>query len=113
MHYSHSFTLATAVLSAIRAVNSYTLVSTFDSTNFFDEFGFFTASDPTLGYVEYVGESTAQTDDLIKYENNQVYLGVDSTTNNPSGGRESVRLTSNQAYSTLPPLFQEPKANNS
>jgi len=70
----------------------------FDSTNFFNEFSFFAGADPTHGYVDYVSQSVAQSSNLAHYANNQVYLGVDTTTYNPAGGRQSVRLTSNLAF---------------
>lgn len=105
MRSSHSFTLATALLSLLRTANAYTLVQTYDSSNFFNEFNFFSGTDPTNGFVDYVQQDTAQTTDLINYQNNQVYLGVDHTTYNPAGGRASVRLSSNQAFSKT--NFQE------
>jgi hypothetical protein len=102
MRSSHSFALATAILSIIIPANAaYTLVETYDHTNFLDEFNFFQGADPTLGFVDYVQQSQAQSSDLVYYENNQVYLGVDHETYNPAGGRASVRLTSNQAFSTF------------
>jgi hypothetical protein len=95
----HIFISSAALLSLLNNAYAYTLVSTFDATNFFDEFNFFTAADPTLGFVEYVSQSVAENDDLVHCENNQVYMGVDSTTQNPSGGRNSVRVSSNTQYS--------------
>jgi beta-glucanase (GH16 family) len=77
---------------------SYGLVSTYDSSNFFSEFSFFTGSDPTHGYVSYQSESAAQSEGLINTNNGQIYLGVDYTTVNPSAGRASVRVTSNEGY---------------
>lgn len=100
MRSSLSFSFAASVLSLLDAVKAgYTLTHTYDSTNFFEEFGFFEGADPTYGFVDYVQRASAEKDDLIHYENNQVYLGVDHTTYNPSGGRASVRLTSNDAFS--------------
>jgi hypothetical protein len=99
--------LSFALLSLFKIGNAYTLVATYDSTNFFEEFSFFTGTDPTEGFVDYVSQSVANSADLVYYQNNQVYLGVDYTTNNPNGGRESVRLSSNEAFSksaSLPPL---------
>ena len=102
---SHSFVLLSiSLLSFVTNAKSYTLVSTFDSTNFFDEFSFFTGTDPTNGFVDYVSQSAADSSDLVYYQNNQVYLGVDYTTSNPTRGRASVRLSSNQAFSEIPSL---------
>lgn len=81
------------------ASSSYRLVDTYDYTNFFSTFNFFTAPDPTHGFVSYQSQSSASSRGLISTPNNQVRLGVDSTTYNPPApGRASVRLTSNKAY---------------
>lgn len=99
MRSTHSFISGAALLSLLNFANAYTLVDTYDSTNFFDQWDFFTAPDPTSGFVEYVSRSVAQNDGLARYENNQVYIGVDHTTQNPTAGRKSVRVSSNQIYS--------------
>jgi len=78
---------------------AYHLVDTYSSSNFFSSFNFFTGADPTHGYVNYQSQSNAQSANLINTNNNQVHLGVDSSTYNPgSAGRKSVRVTSNKAY---------------
>ena len=97
--FSQSFTLGTALVSLLSAANAYTLVQTYNQSNFFDEFGFFNGADPTFGTVDYVSKSVAENSDLINIENGQVYLGVDHTSTNPDGGSASVRLSSNQAFS--------------
>lgn len=100
MLYSRSFLpIGATVLSIASSVSAYSLVATYDSTNFFDSFNFFTGTDPTNGDVDYVAQDVAEAASLVYYENNQIYLGVDSTTYNPSGGRESV--------STLPTRLHE------
>jgi len=81
------------------AAASYSIVDTYTASNFFSSFNFFTGSDPTDGFVNYQSQSSAQSLGLINTNNNQVYLGVDYTTvNPPSPGRDSVRVTSNKAY---------------
>lgn len=78
---------------------SYKLVDTYDYTNFFSKFSFFTQPDPTHGFVSYQSQSSASSRGLISTPNRQVRLGVDSkTVNPPAPGRASVRLTSNKAY---------------
>ena len=96
---AQTFILSAALLSLLSSANAYTLVNTFDKTNFLDEFDFFTAADPTHGFVQYLSQSVAENDDLVRYENNQIYIGVDYTTQNPVGGRNSVRVSSSQTYS--------------
>jgi hypothetical protein len=80
------------------AAATYGLVATYDSSNFFSDFNFFTGTDPTDGYVSYQSQSAAQSAGLIRTTNAQVYMGVDYTTVNPSAGRASVRVTSKAAY---------------
>jgi len=96
MPSSKSFILAAlACVAGTASAQVYTLVDTYDSTNFFNDFTFYTGADPTDGYVDYtVGTSNG----LAYYTNNQIYMGVDYTTVNPSGGRASTRVTSNTAY---------------
>lgn len=52
------------------------------------------------GFVNYVNQQEAQQRGLIKTQNNQVYMGVDTTSFlNPTGvGRSSVRIQSKRAY---------------
>ena len=97
---SHSFQALTyALLPILKLGNAYSLVETYDATNFFNEFSFFTGTDPTNGFVDYVSQSVADNIDIVSTPNGQVKLGVDDSTVNPSGGRRSVRLSSNRAFS--------------
>jgi hypothetical protein len=80
------------------AAASYGLVDTYNSNNFFSAFSFYTGGDPTHGFVNYQSQSSAQNQGLISTDNGQVYMGVDHTTYNPAGGRNSVRVSSNKAY---------------
>ncbi|RDL38303.1 Glycoside hydrolase family 16 protein [Venustampulla echinocandica] len=89
---------ASAICAAGIANAAYSVKDTFDSTNFFSEFNFFSGDDPTGGFVEYVSAAAANLTSLAGYSNNAVYLGVDHVTSNPAGGRSSVRVTSNNAY---------------
>lgn len=95
---TRSFLALASILAILGSAHSYTLKNTYDATNFFDYFNFFTAADPTDGYVDYVSEDVASSDGLARYQNNQVYLGVDYTTYNPSSMRASVRVTSDISY---------------
>ncbi|KAF7180715.1 hypothetical protein CNMCM7691_010006 [Aspergillus felis] len=67
------------------------------STSFFDKFSFFTAADPTGGFVSYVDRTTAQNAGLIAADGT-IYMGVDHTHVASSSGRQSVRLTSTKSY---------------
>jgi hypothetical protein len=80
---------------------TYNLVDTYDSSNFFSEFTLFSGADPTGGFVDYIGDQgSASSAGLINTNNNQVYMGVDSTNTvaSSSAGRPSIRVTSNKAY---------------
>lgn len=80
---------------------AYNPVDTYDSSNFFSSFGFFSGTDPTAGFVSYQGsQSAAQSAGLVNTDNGQIYMGVDHTTSlSTSGpGRASVRLTSSKKY---------------
>ena len=77
---------------------TYTIQDTYDTSNFFDEFNFYTGPDPTQGSVEYLSGSAANDSGIVGYIDDQVYLGVDHTTMSPSKGRASTRVTSNKAY---------------
>jgi len=54
----------------------------------------------TDGFVDYVNAGEAQQLGLLKTQNNQVYMGVDTWSYlNPNGpGRKSVRVQSKTAY---------------
>ncbi|KAA8643526.1 hypothetical protein EYZ11_004286 [Aspergillus tanneri] len=93
----HVFSTLFPVLgfSAQLATAAYTLRDDY-GPSFFDKFTFFTAPDPTNGFVKYVDRQTAQNSGLISTDGS-IRMGVDSTNVAP-GGRQSVRITSNQAY---------------
>lgn len=90
--------LAITILLHFRAVEAWTLMDTYNSANFFNSFTFFTGADPTHGFVNYESKAAATAAGLISTANNQIHMGVDHTTKNPSGGRGSVRVSSNKAY---------------
>lgn len=79
--------------------SSYQLVKTYDYSNFFTDFTFYSDVDPTNGYVDYQTYAEAISEGLAYITDaNQVYMGVDSTTVNPTDGRKSVRISSNDAF---------------
>ncbi|KAL9077102.1 MAG: hypothetical protein Q9157_003472, partial [Trypethelium eluteriae] len=85
---------------SLAVANAYNLVQTYNAGNWLDSFTVENIGDPTHGFVNYVDEGTATSNGYISTANNQVYMGVDHTSVlNPSGtGRNSVRLSSNRAY---------------
>lgn len=80
----------------------YSLVESFTGSNFFDNFEFNTATDPTHGFVTYLGQSAAESAGLVNITSSgSVYLGVDSKTvldPNNGTGRSSVRVQSKKSY---------------
>jgi hypothetical protein len=85
-------------LLAGAAKAQYVLDSFYDANNFFNEFSFFTEEDPTHGYVNYVDGDTAFGMNLASADDNIIRVGADSTESNPDGGRKSVRMVSNKAF---------------
>jgi hypothetical protein len=79
---------------------AYSLMDTYDSSNWLSKFDVQAIADPTHGFVNYVNQQQAQNQGLIRMQNNQVYMGVDTTkVLNPNGvGRDSVRIQSKKAY---------------
>ncbi|KAF2032169.1 endo-1,3(4)-beta-glucanase-like protein [Setomelanomma holmii] len=84
----------------VHTTAAYNLVETYDASNWLSKFNVQAISDPTHGFVEYVNDQQAQQLGLLKTQNNQVYMGVDTTSYlDPNGsGRKSVRLQSKTAY---------------
>lgn len=76
----------------------YQLETTYDTTNFFNSFDFFTEADPTQGFVDYVDGETANREGLAGYAKGGIFMGVDYKTMNPANGRKSVRVTSQKAF---------------
>ncbi|KFZ01565.1 hypothetical protein V500_00696 [Pseudogymnoascus sp. VKM F-4518 (FW-2643)] len=91
--------VATLVLSKMVA-GKYTLLKTYDASNFFEEFQIKNITDPSSGFVEYVDAATAKAKSLAGIRNGQVYLGADSVTENTTNGRQSVRVESTDYFTT-------------
>ncbi|KAI6170988.1 putative endo-1,3(4)-beta-glucanase [Aphelenchoides bicaudatus] len=85
------------VLLALNTNAKYVIQDDYKPSTFADQFNFFTAPDPTHGFVKYVDRTTAQNTGLYKVENGKVYIGVDKTNVAPNG-RNSVRLESKKKY---------------
>jgi hypothetical protein len=101
----------------VHASAAYNLIDTYDASNWVNKFDVQDIADPTRmctdytsillksnmhldGFVDYVNGQQAQQLGLLKMQNGQVYMGVDSTTHlDPNGpGRKSVRVQSKTAY---------------
>ncbi|RVX69220.1 hypothetical protein B0A52_07196 [Exophiala mesophila] len=93
------FVAALAALVPLTTAGSgYVLEDDYTVDKFFSMFEFFTAPDPTHGYVTYIGQSAAQAAGLVNTNNGAVYMGVDYTNVASGSGRQSVRITSKKSY---------------
>ncbi|KAI5462403.1 concanavalin A-like lectin/glucanase domain-containing protein [Mariannaea sp. PMI_226] len=93
--------VGTAALACIGGVSAkqWHLSDTYDATNFFDKFTFFSDSDPNGGHNVYQTREKATELGLAKFENGEVYLGPDTTNVlSENTGRPSVRLQSAITY---------------
>lgn len=93
-----------ALFLTLTSATSYTIADTYDSTNFFTNFDFFSDKDPTHGWVTYQTQSAAESLGLTRIVNgNQVYIGVDNATTQGqnSSGIPSVRLQSKATYTKM------------
>ncbi|KAF1360492.1 hypothetical protein EJ07DRAFT_115288 [Lizonia empirigonia] len=92
---SHTLFLAAALFD--QSIAGYALEDDY-MTDFYGAFDFFTAADPTNGFVKYVDEATARQTNLINASTTvPVEWGVDSTNETPEG-RPSLRLVSKKKY---------------
>lgn len=101
---SFSTTLLLAFLTTLVSATSYTIMDTYNSTNFFTNFNFFSSADPTNGFVTYQTKSAAEYLGLTKIVNgSQVYIGVHNSTTlgSNSTGMPSVRLQSKTTYNKM------------
>ncbi|CAL5872913.1 uncharacterized protein PFLUO_LOCUS7182 [Penicillium psychrofluorescens] len=90
--------LPTLGLFAHLSSAAYTLLDDYgNSDSFFDQFDFFTDTDPTAGFVTFVDQGTAESDGLISANGGSVYIGVDNTSVTTTG-RNSVRISSTNTY---------------
>ena len=100
MFYS-LFTISIILISIVSS-SSYKLNNTYQGSNFFEQFNFFTHSDYSGGYVAYMNESYCVQNGLINSTSDQVYIGVDHTNKLIVGdeGRPSVRIESKVTYNS-------------
>ncbi|KAJ5772731.1 hypothetical protein N7457_007627 [Penicillium paradoxum] len=88
--------VATLVWSNMAAAK-YTLLDSYDATNFFDGFEFRNGTG-SGGFAHYVDAATAEAKSLAGIRDGQVYLSVDNQTENTTGGRDSVRVITSNVY---------------
>ncbi|THH17556.1 hypothetical protein EW146_g3274 [Bondarzewia mesenterica] len=83
-----------------RISKRYSQVDYHGGSTFLDDWDFFTSTDPTKGYVNYVDKNTAVSSGLAYLQSDGAYvLAVDDTTTLPSGARRnSIRISSKKTY---------------
>ncbi|KAG8807701.1 hypothetical protein FRC19_006378, partial [Serendipita sp. 401] len=75
------------------------LYKSFVGKQFTDGFFFYTDRDPANGVVNYVSQSTAESDGLVSWTDSTFKMAADSTKDSESGkGRNSVRLVSREEF---------------
>lgn len=102
-HYRHVRNVVrnlTARSAPAAKAGPLTLVDEYSGYNFFDDWDFFTAPDPTHGNVQYVDRCEALSSGLASVGNDSVVIiAVDDTNQVPVGGnRKSVRISSKKSY---------------
>ncbi|KAJ5123932.1 Concanavalin A-like lectin/glucanase subgroup [Penicillium bovifimosum] len=79
---------------------NYTLKDSYSGSSFFDDFEYFTAADPTHGFVQYIDRAASQWMNLTYATETSAVLKVDTKYNGSeaANGRQSVRITSKKTY---------------
>jgi len=94
-----SFLALVVLLALDLCFAQYHQTQKYAGSTFFDGFDFFTAGDPTHGYVNYVNQSRAQDQGYIGMKGTAVYIGSDANNVIKTGrGRDSVRLSSKATW---------------
>ncbi|KAK7024843.1 glycoside hydrolase family 16 protein [Favolaschia claudopus] len=99
-------TLASTVTTALCA--TYSVTENIVGAGFYDAFNFEAIGDPTEGRVNYVDKATAMSQNLTFASGNKFVLRADSTTvidDSSPTGRNSVRIRTNNAYTTHVAVF--------
>ncbi|KAL1601747.1 hypothetical protein SLS60_006662 [Paraconiothyrium brasiliense] len=91
--------LAVTLPTVASAQGSYTLKDDLTYNNFFQNFDFYSGSDPTNGFVQYQTKDAATQNQLVGYfeDTQSVFLGVDYKNKDPKG-RASVRVESTKTW---------------
>jgi beta-glucanase (GH16 family) len=90
---------ALACASSTLALEAYQLKESYNPSNFFDKFAFFSERDPNQGFVKYRNKKDATDLGLIETTSDKVTIKVDSKRTDDDG-RSSVRLESVNSYNS-------------
>ncbi|KAJ7624383.1 endo-beta-glucanase [Roridomyces roridus] len=100
--------ISLASLASLVSAGAYSRTENIVGSGFYNSFNFEAISDPTQGRVNYVDRATAQAQNLTFASGNTFILRADSKTvisDSSSTGRNSVRIRSNNAYTTHAAVF--------
>ncbi|KAF2009367.1 glycoside hydrolase family 16 protein [Aaosphaeria arxii CBS 175.79] len=81
---------------------TYRLRDTYEGETFFDNFNYFSARDPTNGFVHYMDRKSSEAYNLTEITNHgaSAIMRVDTADKNATTGRRSVRITSKKTYNS-------------
>jgi len=80
------------------ATSPWKLFQSYQGNNFFDAWDFYTDSDPTHGLVDYIDQQTAMSNGLLEVNNQGNAVMRVETTENVSGNRQSIRITTQSSF---------------
>merc|ERR1711934_1299453 len=83
--------------SIARTPPSYKRTHVVDNNTFLSFFDFFTANDPTHGFVDFVGKEDAIASGMMKFDNGKILMSADLR-NDTTTGRRSVRVHSKSTF---------------
>lgn len=90
--------LGALALAAGASAAEWRLAETYDKTNFFDKFDFFTGADPTFGHVNYRTRADATEMGLVGVDGDDVFMKPETSSVVGDEGRSSVRIESKVEY---------------
>ncbi|WVF71645.1 hypothetical protein IAT40_006453 [Kwoniella sp. CBS 6097] len=94
-----STSTTSASTSQTSSVQTLKLAKRYIGEDFYNGFDYFTADDPTAGYVNYVSKSAAQKEGLVDVQSGNTFLMRADSSNIPTGrGRDSIRITSKDQF---------------
>ncbi|KAJ7648634.1 glycoside hydrolase family 16 protein [Mycena polygramma] len=99
-----AFLTLTSTVSTVLGA-SYSRSENIVGQGFYNAFNFEAIPDPTHGHVNYVNQATAQAQNLTFATANTFILRADSKTVSSGAGRNSVRIRTNNAYTTHVAVF--------
>lgn len=89
--------LAMLTVTLVRGAQ-WTMTDEIGPSDFFNDFDWYTATDPSNGLVTYQSQSDAKTNNITYVEGDSFFMRVD-TTEVQLAGRKSARISSKKSYS--------------